>query len=84
MTRESVLGMPMRVLLGLLGAIAIGAGAVSGLTELRAVRGGAAAMPTLLVAGVCALAVVGGVVLIRGAFRGRITVRRPGHRAPIL
>ena len=74
----------MRMLLGLLGAIAFGAGVVIGVTELHLMRGGSPAAPALLVAGICALVAVGGAALVRGAVRGRITVRRPGHRGPLI
>ena len=74
----------MRALLGLLGVIAIGAGGITCVTQLRGTREGSPLVPALLIAGICALIVVGGVVLLRGAIRGRINVRRPGHRAPIL
>jgi hypothetical protein len=73
----------MRALLGVLGATAFGAGIVTCVAELRQFRGGFAVVPTL-VAVFCAVIAAGGVVLLRGAVRGRITVRRPGHRAPIL
>jgi hypothetical protein len=84
MMMERNLGTPMRVLLGLLGAIAFGAGVVTSLTELRLVRQGAPAVPGLVIAGICGLVAVGGAVVMRGAARGRTTVRRPGHRAPII
>ena len=82
--REASLGTPMRVLLGLLGAIAFGAGIATFTAELRRIRSGSTLVPTLFVAGICTLVVVGGAVLLRGAVRGRITVRRPGHRPPII
>ena len=81
---ERVLPTSMRVLLGLLGVIAFGAGALTAFSEFRALRNGSARLPILLAGGICALAAVGGVLLMRGALRGRITVRRPGHRPPIL
>jgi drug/metabolite transporter (DMT)-like permease len=84
MTKERTLETPMRILLGLLGAIAFGLGVVIGVRELRLMRGGSPAVPAFLVAGVCLLVAFGGVVLMRGAVRGRITVRRPGHRSPIV
>ena len=80
---ERVLGTAMRVLLGLLGVIAVGAGVTVGLTELRVLSQGSPAVPTLIAAGVCALVVLGGVLLVRGALRGRIRVRRHGRRAPV-
>jgi hypothetical protein len=74
----------MRVLLGLLGAIALGAGVVVGMLELRALGRSAPVMPAVLYATVGGLAALGGMLLLRGAFRGRITVRRPGHRPPLV
>jgi hypothetical protein len=74
----------MRILLGLLGAIAFVAGVPIAFMELAAFRRGDARLPSLLAGVVCVLAAVGGILLMRGAFRGRIAVRRPGHRAPLL
>jgi len=79
-----VLETPLRILLGILGAIAFVGGATVALIELAAFRRGEAAALSLLVALVCALAAAGGILLMRGALRGRIAVRRPGHRGPLL
>jgi hypothetical protein len=84
MTTERVLETPMRILLGLLGVIAIGVGLLIIVREIRLTRAGSPAVPALLVAGFCAVVVLGGAILMRGAVRERITVRRPGHRSPII
>jgi hypothetical protein len=74
----------MRILLGLLGAIAFCGGAAIALIELAAFRRGQGVALSLLAGTVCAVAAVGGLLLMRGAIRGRIAVRRPGHRGPLL
>ena len=84
MTTERVLETPMRILLGILGVIALGLGIAVGITEFRGMRSGSPIVPAVLVICICALVAVGGAVLIRGAIRGQITVRRPGHRSPII
>jgi hypothetical protein len=78
-----VLETPMRILLGLLGAVAFGAGIAVAWMELDALRRGEATAPKLLTGGICVLAAVGGILLMRGAFRGRIAVHRPGHHGPL-
>ena len=82
--RERVLGSAMRVFLGLLGAVALGAGVVVSMIELRALGGSAPVVPAVLCATMGGLGALGGLLLLRGAFRGRIAVRRPGHRAPLV
>jgi hypothetical protein len=74
---ERMLGPGLRLLLGALGAVALGAGALIGTMQLRAAYLGSPLLPTLAVALVCGTAAVGGVSLLRGALRGRIAVRRP-------
>ena len=81
---ERSLGPGMRVLLFLLGTVALGAAAAVGTTKLRGLGNGAPVVPTVLVAAICLLVALGGLRLLRGAFRGRIMVRRPRHRAPLL
>jgi hypothetical protein len=74
--RERDIGVGMRVLLGVVGAAALGAGLAVGATELRVAYLGSPLAPTLAAAAVCAIVAAGGVVLVRGAVRGRIVVRR--------
>ena len=81
---ERVLITPMRILLGVLGVIALGAGVVIGIREVRLMRTGSPVVPAVLLVAFCLVVAVGGVALMRGALRGRIAVRRPGHRPPLI
>lgn len=73
------IGIPLRLLLGTIGIVALVAGAVVGATELRVLRLGSPPVPTTLAALVCAAVVWGGVILVRGAIRGQIAVGRQGR-----
>ena len=77
---ERAIGRGMRVLLGVLGAAALGAGLVVGATELRVLYLGSPPLPTLAVATACGVIALGGAALVRGAVRGRIVVRRTRFR----
>ena len=81
---ERILAPGMRILLFFLGTVAIGAAAAVGTTRLRGLGNGAPVVPTVLGAAICVLVALGGLRLLRGAFRGRIMVRRPRHRAPLV
>ena len=79
--REATLGIGLRILIGVVGAAAVIAGAAVGVAELwRAVH------VTLWPAGVgalfCIVIVCGGALLLLGAWRGRIGVRNPAGRIP--
>jgi hypothetical protein len=78
---KRVLGIGLRILLGIIGTAALGAGVLVAATELRAAHLGSPAVPTLLASVVALLAAGGGALLIRGALRGRIAVR-PVRRDP--
>ena len=80
--RERDLGPGMRLLLGLLGAAALGAGLLVAATELRTAYLGSPLLPTLAGTVVCGIIALGGATLLRGALRGRIAVRRTGRRPP--
>ena len=73
---ERALGLGMRLLLGLLGAVALCVGLLIGATELRVAYLGAPLLPALAIAVVCGVVALGGARMLRGAIRGRITVRR--------
>ena len=74
---ERVLGPGLRVLLGVIGTAALGAGLAVGATELRSAYLGSPLVPALLAAVVAAFVAIGGSLLIRGTWRGRIAVRTP-------
>jgi len=67
------------VLIGVVGSAALGAGLIVGATELRDAYVGSAAVPTILASLVAGVVALGGAVLLRGAWRGRISVRSPRH-----
>jgi hypothetical protein len=78
--RQIPLGPGLRILLGVLGAVAVVAGLAVGAAELwRATH------RSLWPAGVgvlfCVVIICGGVLLLQGAWRGRIAVRDPAGRA---
>jgi hypothetical protein len=66
----------LRLLLGLIGAIAVVASGVIGATELRLASRHGPAWPAAATAAFCAIVVWGGVHLLAGAARGHIVVRR--------
>jgi len=78
--RITSLGPGLRVLLALTGTAALGSGIVVAATELRYAYRGSPLVPTLFASGVAGLAALGGVLLLRGAIRGRIAVRDPRGR----
>ena len=69
------------MLLGIIGAAALGSGIMVAVTQIRSPYFGSAPVRTSLVLLVAALAALGGVLLLRGAIRGRIAVRDPRGRA---
>ena len=77
------LGPGLRLLIGIVGLSAIGAGLLVCVTELRLAYLGSPRIPTLIAAMVAGMAAVGGGLIVRGAIRGRIAVRDPrGKRHP--
>jgi len=78
--RITSLGPGLRVLLAVIGTAALGSGIIVAATELRYAYGGSPLVPTLLASGAAGLAALGGVLLLRGAIRGRIAVRDPRGR----
>ena len=77
--RQLELGIGLRILLGVLGAAAVIAGAAVGAAELwRAMR--VVFWPAAVGALFCVVIICGGMLLLRGAWRGRIGVRDPAGR----
>jgi hypothetical protein len=81
MMREVALKPGLRVLLGVLGAVAVIAGVVVGAVEVRSATRTPPNWPAIFVALICVVIVVGGVRLLQGAWRGRIAVRDPSGGA---
>ena len=78
--RELALNSGLRVLLGVIGGVAVCAGLAVGAEQLRSAMRDASAWPSGIVALVCAVIVFGGVRVLQGAWRGRIAVRDPAGR----
>jgi hypothetical protein len=78
--RQLALGPALRILLGVIGGAAVIAGVIVGAYEMRRAAHGLpwrAAVLSLL----CFVVICGGVILLNGAWTGRITVRDPAGRA---
>jgi hypothetical protein len=79
--RELALNSGLRVLLGVIGGVAVCAGIAVVVDQLRrATRDGSASPTGIVVALLCVLIVVGGVRVLQGAGRGGIAVRDPAGR----
>jgi hypothetical protein len=78
--REVALGLGLRILLGVLGAVAVIAGGAVGAVETWRVMHGSP-WPAAVLALFSVVIVCGGVLLLQGAWRGRIAVRDPAGRA---
>jgi hypothetical protein len=77
------IGVGLRLLLGLLGGVAVGAGAAVGVTEIRIASKFWPNWPSSAAAAFCIIVVWGGLLLLRGALSGHIWVRRPRWRWPV-
>jgi hypothetical protein len=75
--KERDLSVGVRLLLGILGATAVGTSLAVGAYEIQRADFTASFAIALAVALLCAVVAMGGVHLLRGAWRGRIAVRRP-------
>lgn len=73
---ERPIGPVLRLLLGLIGLAALVAASIVGVAQLRPTTPGLPPLLTLLLGGFCVVVAAGGVLLIRGAIRGRIRFRR--------
>ena len=77
--RQAALGPGLRILLGVLGVASVVAGVAVGAAEAwRATHG--SFWPAGLGALLCLVIICGGVLLLQGAWRGRIAVRDPAGR----
>ena len=78
---ERDLGYGLRVLLGFLGTIGIVAGGAVGASELGTASNGWPQWSAIAIALFCVVVIWGGFILLRGAARGRIAVRRTRRRS---
>jgi hypothetical protein len=78
--KERDLSVGLRLLLGVIGATAVGASLAVGAYEIQRADFGASFAIALALALFCGGVASGGVLLLRGAWRGRIAVRRPRAR----
>ncbi len=78
--REQKLNLGLRLLIGLLGSLSLAIGLLLTATELRWAYLGSPFLPTIAAAIVCLLVAIGGAYLLRGAWLGRIAVRRTSGR----
>ena len=74
---ERVLSYGCRLLLGVIGTAALVAAVVVGATEFSIAYHWWPYWPAAAAGMVCALIAVGRILLLRGALRGRVVVRRP-------
>jgi hypothetical protein len=72
---ERDLGYGLRVLLALLGITGIAAGGAVGAVQLRTASNAWPQGFAIVIALFCVVVIWGGLILLRGAVRGRITVR---------
>jgi hypothetical protein len=77
--REVALGITLRILLGVIGGAAVIAGGIVGAYEIRSAVHGMPWTATVLSL-LCLVVICGGVILLNGAWRGRIGVRDPAGR----
>ena len=75
---ERSIGLVLRIVLAIIGAAALAAAFVVGTAQLRS-----PSLLALFVGGFCLVILAGGVLLIRGAVRGRIRFRRVRRRSPV-
>jgi hypothetical protein len=77
------IGVGLRVLLGLLGAVAVGAGGAASVFEFRSALKFWPNWPSIAVAAFRVIVVLGGLILLRGAASGHMWVRRPRWQWPM-
>jgi hypothetical protein len=77
---ERNLGPGLRLLLGLIGAVATAAGGAVGASEIRTAAQHWPHWASIAIAAFCVVVALGGLVLVRGAVTGHIVVRRTRFR----
>jgi hypothetical protein len=73
---ERPIGLVLRLLLAVVGLTALVAAFIVGVAPLRSTTQGAPPLPALVLGCFCVVVAIGGVLLVRGAVRGRIRFRR--------
>jgi hypothetical protein len=67
------------MLIGLIGAVAVGTGGAVGVNEIRIASKFWPSWPSIAAAAFCVIVVLGGLLLLRGAVSGHMMVRRTGR-----
>ena len=73
---EQPIGLVLRLLLAVVGSAALVAACFVGVSQLRSTTQGSPPLPALVLGCFCVVVAIGGVLLVRGAVRGRIRFRR--------
>jgi uncharacterized membrane protein YidH (DUF202 family) len=73
---ERTIGLVLRLLLAVIGLATLVAAFVVGVAQLRSSTRGSPPLPALILGCFCVVVGIGGVLLLRGAVRGRIRFRR--------
>ena len=73
---ERPIGVVLRLLLAVTGLAALVAAFIVGVAQLRSTTEGTPSFPAVVLGCCCIVVAIGGVLLVRGAVRGRIRFRR--------
>jgi hypothetical protein len=73
---ERPIGLVLRLLLAVVGLAALVAAFIVGVAQLRSTTRGAPPLVALVLVCSCVVVAIGGVLVVRGAVRGRIRFRR--------
>jgi hypothetical protein len=73
---ERPIGLVLRLLLAIIGLAALVAACIVGVVQLRSTAQDSPPLPALVLGCFCVAVAIGGVLLVRGAVRGRIRLRR--------
>jgi len=79
--REVALNLGLRVLLGIIGVVAVSASVLVAVVEVRRAIHAWPFWPVIFLVSLCLAISCGGALLLQGAWRGRIQVRDPRGRA---
>ena len=73
---ERPIGLALRLLLAVVGLAALVAAVIVGVAQLGSTTRASPPLPALVLGCFCVVVAIGGVLLVRGAVRGRIRFRR--------